>query len=395
MKPPSQPIGIVGGGVGGLALAVALTQRGWPVVVYERAPRLEAVGAGLNLWQNATHVLRELGVLDALAPLGTRYARFDIVEPDGAVLRSSPMPQARIAGDLPGMFVRRADLQAALLGALPPGTVRTGHALASFEPAAGQGLMLHFDGGERAVASALVGADGVRSRVRRQMFAGVRGVAPVYRGYGVWQGLVPFVPTGYAGDTGEGALLTETWGAGRRFSLFPAGVGQTYWFAVLTQHEHARVAPGEVRAHLRHHFAGFHAPVGEVIEAIDEDAVHATPIHDLPKLPSWHSPLVCLIGDAAHAITPNVGQGACLALEDALVLARRLEDAETLNGAFDAFERVRRRRVASIGAAARATGWIGQWRAPVLLRLRRRLMRSVPDALVARQMASWAGYRAG
>ncbi len=389
MKPPSQPVAIVGAGVGGLALALALHRRRWPVVVYERAPRLEAIGAGLNLWQNATHVLRELGVLDALAPLGTRYARFDIVEPDGALLRRSQMPQARAEGDLPGMFVRRADLQRVLLDALPPGTVRTGHALASFEPAAGQGLMLHFEGGERAVASALVGADGVRSRVRRQLFGTAREVSPVYRGYGVWQGLVPFVPAGYTDG-----LLTETWGAGRRFSLFPAGVGETYWFAVLTQPEDARVAPGEVRAHLRHHFAGFHAPVGEVIDAIDEATVHATPIHDLPKLPSWHSPLACLIGDAAHAITPNVGQGACLALEDALVLARRLEAAETLNDAFNAFERARRRRVASIGAAARVSGWVGQWRAPALVRLRRRILRSIPDALVARQMAAWAGYRA-
>ncbi len=390
MKPPSQPIGIVGGGVGGLALAAALTQRGWPVVVYERAPRLDAVGAGLNLWQNATHVLRELGVLGGLAPHGRRYARFDIVEPDGALLRRSPMPQGTSEDDLPGFFVRRADLQAALLGALAPGTVRTGHALDAFEPSAtGTGLLLRFKNGDRAHVAALVGADGMRSRVRRQMFAGVRGTAPVYRGYGVWQGLVPFVPPGY----GEG-LISETWGRGARFGIFPCGASSTYWFAVLTQPESERVAPGELRAHLRARFAGFHDPVGDVIDAIDADAAHATPIYDLPKLPSWHAPLACLIGDAAHAITPNVGQGACLALEDALVLARRLAAADTVTDAFVAFERARRRRVASIGAAARLTGWVGQWRAPALVALRRRIMRSIPDVVVARQMASWAEYRA-
>lgn len=390
MRPPVRPLAIVGAGVGGLALALALVRRGWPVVVYEQAAEIAPVGAGLNLWQNATHVLRELGVLDVLVPLGARYRTMEILDVDGSVLASTRMPQGEAGTDeLPGFFVRRADLHAALLDALPAGVVKTGHRLASFEPGVREGVILHFEKADRVVASALVGADGVRSRVRRQMFAAERGGTPVYRGYHIWQGLVPGVPEGY-----RDGRLSETWGAGRRFSVFPCGREQTYWFASATRAEGASIPRDSLLDFLRHTFSGWHAPVGDVLDAIDPAAVHAAPILDLAPLPTWHTSHAVLLGDAAHAITPNVGQGACLALEDALVLAKRLVADETFEDAFAAYERARRPRVTTIGRQARLTGWIGQWRAPALVKLRRRLLRAAPARLVERQMAAVAAYRA-
>lgn len=390
MQPPSRPLAVVGGGIGGLAFALALHRRGWPVAVYEQARTIEPIGAGLMLWPNATHVLRELGVLESLLTHGARCETMRLLAPDGTALATaSTPPVASDLGALPTLVVRRADLHHALLATLPAGTVRTGQRLASFEPAVREGVEVRFESGERVVAPALVGADGLRSRVRRQMFASERGVAPVYRGYHVWRGIVDVVPA----SVGEGGA-SEAWGAGRRWGLFPCGDGRTYWFACVTRREGADVPAEAVPDFLRRTFAGWHDGVGEVLDRLDGTPIHSTPIHDLPPLPTWHTGRAVLLGDAAHAITPNVGQGACLALEDALVLAKCLVREPTYVDAFGAYERGRRARVTSIGRQARLVGWLGQWRAPALVALRRRLLRAVPRRLNQRRLAAVAAYRA-
>lgn len=383
MPPALVPMAIAGGGIGGLALAVALTQRGFPVRVFERAPHLDPVGAGLNIWQNAAHVLRELGVLDGLAARGTRYRHLDLLRPDGRLLRRGAMPQ----GDPPGLFVRRADLQAALEDALPADVLVTGRAVAGFDDD-GRGVTVRFDDGATFEASVLVGADGARSRVRAALL-GHRDPALVYRGYVAWQGVVHGVPEGY----GAGRL-SETWGPGARFAMFPAGADALYWYATVSQPETAPEAPAGRRAELAAHFGTWHAPIPDVIGRIDEAAVYRTPIHDLPRLPVWTRGRVALLGDAAHAMTPNVGQGACQALEDALVLARRLAEAPDVPAAFRAYARARRARTAFVQREARFMGWVGQWRHPHALRVRDTLLRTLPQAITERTVRRLAAYRA-
>ena len=381
MTPPALPIAIVGGGVGGLALARALVQRGFPVRVFERAPRLEPIGAGLNMWTNATHVLRELGVLDGLE--GTPYRYLDLLEPDGRVLLRTRMPQ----GDPPGFFVRRSDLQHVLLEALPEGTVATGHTLASFSSRA-DGVTLRFEDGTVVEAAALIAADGARSHTRR-LLLGETDPGLVYQGYVAWQGLVEGVPE----DHRDGRL-SETWGAGKRFSIFPAGRGLTYSFCCLTSPEAPPPPVSGLPAMLRTHFGSWHPSIRFVIDRVEGTPAHFTPIYDLPRLPIWHRGRVALLGDAAHAFTPNVGQGACQALEDALVLARLLESSSTFAGAFAAYERKRRRRVRTFQRAAHQAGVTGQWAHPALVTVRRWALRLTPAAPVEARMGRLAAYRA-
>jgi 2-polyprenyl-6-methoxyphenol hydroxylase-like FAD-dependent oxidoreductase len=217
---------ITGAGIGGLATAQALLRLGHRVRVYEAAAELREIGAGVVLGANAMRALDELGLHAAVRPVGTPLTTVRLLDEHGRVLNRADTTSFTERLGYDNLAVHRADLQRELLRALPPGVVQLGHRLARFEQT-GAHVTAFFENGEQATAEALVAADGIRSRVRRQLLPASQ---PRYAGYTCWRAIVhaPGLPT-----TGS----SETWGRAGRFGLVPVANGRLYWFACLNSPE--------------------------------------------------------------------------------------------------------------------------------------------------------------
>ena len=214
----------------------------------------------------------------------------------------------------------------------------------------------------------IIGADGVGSAVRDAV---VPGVAPRPAGYGAWRAVA---------QTGEKtpSRASETMGRGKRFGIAPLRGGRTYWFAVPSR--------DDGNDELEEEFADWHQPIPELLTMTPATERSYLPLYDLAPLPTWHCGNIVLIGDAAHATTPNLGQGAAQALEDVAVLASSLRD-RPLTAALDAFERCRKRRAESIVRQSRAMGRVAQAANPAVAGLRDLFARHTPTAIAAHQLA--------
>lgn len=367
---------VIGAGIGGLAAAAGLRRAGADVVVLERAAELRAVGAGLSLWRNGFTALDALGLGDAVRARTSASA--------AALQAGQRTPDGRWLARLPGAavadlrVVHRADLQEVLAEAA--GEVRCGvdvtGVAADGRTVTHSGGALHSGGIGH--ADLVVAADGIRSAVRAS-WPGDPGLR--YSGYSAWRG-VTRTPVDLLGGAGE------TWGRGLRFGLVPLHDGRVYWFGVRSMP--AGVPPHDEHAAVRAAFAGWHAPIPAVLDATDPDAVHRLDIHDLAApLRTFRRGRCVLLGDAAHAMTPDLGQGGGQALEDAATLVRLLTDGTGgVDRALDRYDALRRPRTARLLRTSRQVGAVAQASSPVAAAVRDGLVRLVPDAWTASQAAA-------
>ena len=290
---------IIGGGIGGLCTAIGLHRLGLDVSVYEQAPAFAEVGAGLTIWANAIKALRKLGISeDALG--GARLRQGVLSSWNGKRLSTSSIEALEPALGAPGLAVHRADLHHALLSALPRDTVQVGYTCTGFEQDP-DGVTVCFSDGSTQRADLLVGADGIHSVVRRQLFPGV---TLRYAGYPAWRGVVTLERQSLAPGT------SELWGRGARFGIVPIGNERVYWFATANLPAGLRPAPDERKAELLRRFSAWHAPIEELIKTTPPENILYNDIFDFPPIPRWSEGRVTLLGDAAHPTTPNMGQGA-------------------------------------------------------------------------------------
>jgi 2-polyprenyl-6-methoxyphenol hydroxylase-like FAD-dependent oxidoreductase len=358
-------IGIIGGGIGGVAAAAALHKLGIRATVYERAPRLEEVGAGMMLWPNATRVLKALGLLDRVAANSGHNTHFLVRASSGKVLMNIALGEF----DVPALCTRRSDLLAALLSALPPERIRLGREFSHLEQSKSK-VRVHFADGCAEEHDAVIAADGIRSRVRAQLF----GVSePVYRGYTVWRGVAA-----YGGRAIRRGDNSETWGPGSRFGILDIGQGRYTWYATANIPQRA-AAPVERLTELRARFAGWHEPIPALIESAE--LILENGAYDLPPLRRWTAGRVTLLGDAAHPCTPNLGQGGGMAIEDAMVLAKCVSRELSIESALRRYELLRRRRTGHIQQRSLLMGHIGQWQNRAAVSGRRMVTSFLPAAL--------------
>ncbi len=359
-------VGIIGGGIGGVATAVALHRSGIQATVYERAPELKEAGAGMMLWPNATRVLKSLGLLDEVAARSGPTTHFLVRTSCGRTLMNLTLGQF----DVPALCTRRSDLLAALLSALPPERIRLGRELTKLEQAASK-VRAHFSDGSIAEHDAVIGADGIRSRVRAQLF----GVTdPVCRGYTVWRGV-----GAYSGSAIRRGHNSETWGHGSRFGILAIGQGRYTWYATANITGREAVSPDERKRELLQRFSAWHEPISSLIDSTE--LILENGAYDLDPLPRWTAGRVTLLGDAAHPCTPNLGQGGAMALEDALVLAKCIASERSIQPALHRYESLRRRRTRHVQQRSLLMGHIGQWQNCVAVAGRRVVTRFLPATL--------------
>ncbi len=367
---------ILGAGIGGLACALALRARGLGCVVYERAPELREIGAGLLLTPNACAVLAGLGITERLAGRSIATTRWGILDPRGRVLQEVGL----FPPESGALSTRRSDLQSALRAAAGDDVIRLGHearAIGVGERAA----TIRFGNGAVVEADLVIAADGADSLARRTFWPG-RGLRD--QGYVGWRAVVDGVPPGW-----EDGWVTESWGRGLRFGIAAVGQERTYWYATANHGAAGDDDPARRRERLLQIFRGWHAPVRALIHATPSALILRHAIADAhPAGRLSVGGRLALLGDAAHPLTPNLGQGAAMALEDAWELARCLATAPDPASALSRYERRRLGRVALIWALSNGLGRLIQSEHAGVTALRDAGMRATPRAV------AWASLQA-
>jgi 2-polyprenyl-6-methoxyphenol hydroxylase-like FAD-dependent oxidoreductase len=277
----------------------------------------------------------------------------------------------------PALCVRRADLLALLAEPLPRDIIHTGERFESVDDCSGARVVARFSSGRTEEGDVLVGADGLLSTVRRHLLGPAR---PVYRGCHAWRGTADF-------ELLPGGTATEYWGPGRRFGVEPLRHGRTFWYATENGSEGSGGDSAGWRDRLRALFNNWAHPVPQIVEATPDEMLLCHDLYDRPPAPRWGGGRVTLLGDAAHPTTPFLGQGACMALEDAVVLARCLASATT-TGVVSALRRYKCRRVVRtsfVTYESRRVGWMGHWERPWAIAMRTAALKRMPQWMIQTQ----------
>jgi 2-polyprenyl-6-methoxyphenol hydroxylase-like FAD-dependent oxidoreductase len=354
---------VIGSGIAGLTTAIALRKVGIEVAVYERAPELREVGAGISLWANALRALDHIGAGESVRAVSLKMTRSEIRGKSGrSVLVALDAAAMEGRAGMPELvrMIHRAELVGALAAHLPAGVAHYGHECVSVE-ADGTAARVRFANGRTDSADAVIGADGIRSVVRTAILGASE---PRYAGYTGWRGVCPRPASVEAGYIGE------WWGRGLRFGIATLPNDRIYWFVGQNAPQNGRNA--DERGHLLAAFAGWPAPIRELIGSTAD--VLRNDIIDRPPVREWSKGRLCVIGDAAHPMTPNLGQGGCTAIEDGVILARHLSRATDVPAALTAYARERYKRTAGIVKESWQLGAVAQWEGRVSCALRDRLM---------------------
>jgi 2-polyprenyl-6-methoxyphenol hydroxylase-like FAD-dependent oxidoreductase len=374
---------VAGGGIGGLAVANALLDKGVPVVVLEQAERLQEIGAAIGVQTNAVRALRGMVLADAVIANGVPIEYYEYYSWRGhrLVQWSQGMIGRRIGE--PTVVIHRGDLQRVLLDRpRRAGVLRLGgHVVGYTEDATG--VEVELGDGSRVRGTVLIGADGLRSTVRCQLL----GPDPLrYSGWVAYRGIARFAdsrfPLGYA---------RQTLGRGCSFGMWHLPGGRVYWVATLTEPAGGDVPTGRRRDRVLEVFGRGHPPIRDLVRATAEDAVLRNEVYDRLPVPSWSSGRVVLLGDAAHPTTPVTGQGGGQAIIDAAVLGAELAGADLhdpaqVTAAFAAYERRRRAVTSAITTEAWRISKLHHLRNPVATTGRNLSLRLTPARVWNRRM---------
>lgn len=374
----SKRFAIVGGGIGGLSLAIAMQRKGFHVTVYEHAPSIKPLGAGLVLAANAVKAFMEIGISDDVLRAGSVLKKLRIKDQDGNILTETDSEKISEKYNVVNNFtIHRADLHDVLLGQLAKGTLQLGKGCVDFVQTSSS-VKIIFQDGSSAEADYVIACDGVHSVFRKKL---VPESHPRYAGYTCWRAVMDNVPSSV--DLTE---TSETWGPGCRFGIVPVSKNRLYWFACINAKENDPVKRAYGITELLTHFDKFHSPIPEILRHTKNDQLIWNDIIDVKPLKQFAFGRIVLLGDAAHATTPNMGQGACMAIEDAAILANTLANSPSVEEAFSTFERKRIKRTTTIVKNSWQLGRVAQWRNPLLITFRNILLRLTPPSVAEKQI---------
>ena len=341
---------VVGGGIGGLFAANALIARGFRVTVYEQAPELGEVGAGVFLTPNSVRQLQRVGLGPAVTKWGARVGTGSrYFRDDGAPI--APVQVTDSSGWNATFGMHRADLVEILARALPSGVVQTSHRAIGLQQL-GEVVRVSFANGAFAEGDIVIAADGIHSELRGHVTPASR---PVFHGSVAYRGVLPH------------ALIphwpTDSWlmwlGKGKHFLAFPVRAGELINYVGFVpadqEMKESWSAPGDPDV-LRREFEGWDTCIGRLLAQVQKTFRWA--LYDREPLPTWTKGRLSLLGDAAHPMLPHLGQGANQSIEDGMALATILGDTDrtAVSAALFAYERLRRERVAAVQRGARENG---------------------------------------
>ena len=370
---------VIGAGIGGLSAGIALQRAGHEVQIFERAPELAPVGAGITLWPNALRALEDLDLREAVLDAGAIPREGGIRTRDGRRLSQLNTDDVVRRYGAPLVVLHRAALHEVLLAQLQPNTLRLDMECTGV--ATNGDAMATFKGGEEIRADAIIGADGIHSVVRSAI---TEAEPPDYSGYTAWRAIVDIDRDILHATNGE------SWGVGELFGIVPIDDRRTYWFAAARAPEGQRRDGAQEKAALVERFRNWHAPIPELIELTPPEGILRNDLYDRRPLSQWTTGRVALLGDAAHPMLPNLGQGACQAIEDAVALGHASSQGSILDTLRD-YEAERVGRAGSIATRSRRMNRVALIGNPWLARTRDFIMRATPTGAAMRQIDAIIG----
>ena len=369
-------ITIIGAGIGGLSLGIALKQRGIPVRIYEAASEIKVVGAGIILGCNAMQVYGALGLMDDLMERGNSLTRLSVTDHKLKNLSSISLDHFVEKHKVGNYAIHRADLQEVLLSRFEKGEVILNKRLINLDPGKKE---IRFEDGEVEPYEILIGADGIHSTVRKHLFDKAYRIRSANQM--CWRGVVD-----YQLDRDYRHEFREAWGKGCRIGHGQINNQKVYWFALLNTKESSDLFKGR---EWMNHFDGFDPLLKELLNNTKDEDIHVAPISDLQALDKWYDQDVCLIGDAAHAMTPNMGQGAGQSIEDAYALARFMAAGiDDIQQAFQEYQKYRYKKVGRIVKNSWSIGKLSQINSGLLIGIRNVLMKLTPESIGIKGMES-------
>jgi 2-polyprenyl-6-methoxyphenol hydroxylase-like FAD-dependent oxidoreductase len=337
------------------------------------------------VWINAMKVLDRLGVGERIRAIGQPLQIAEMCSDKGQVLSRTNI--AEILGEPAGAcyMMHRAELHAALAEQLTEGVVKTNHECVRIEETEG-GVTVHFANGQSAYGALVVGADGINSVVRAHLW---RREKPRYSGQTAFRGVINFQLPDVVHN------MREIHGAGKRFGICPLSNDRIYWFATLNAPEGKMIDYGERQKFLLAEYKDWLWEAPKIIAATPSEKILQNDLVDRVPINQWSKGAVTLLGDAAHPTTPNFGQGACMAIEDAITLARNIINHATVQDAFQSYEKERRARTSKIVNQSWTIGKLVKLKNPFAVRLREMMMRATPEFIMRQTIRGQAGFDAG
>jgi 2-polyprenyl-6-methoxyphenol hydroxylase-like FAD-dependent oxidoreductase len=372
---------IIGAGIGGLSAAKALSSAGWEVQVFEKTQSLSNVGAGIVLAANAMKALARLGVDARVRSLGAPVKQADILAWNGDLLTRLPVEAQAARYGTYSYLIHRAELQATLAEGLPEHTIRYQACLCRVQQTE-DCVTAEFEDGTTASGDLLIGADGIHSKVRELLETA--DLPYRYAGYTAFRGVANIHHNELRLEHGGGF---ELWGRGKRFGVSAIGQGRLFWFAAVNAPEEWRRSPGARKQIVLQLVEDSIPALTKVVSSTEEQNILQHDIYDRKPLSTWTKGRIALLGDAAHPMLPNLGQGGAQAMEDSLTLMSCLKYHDTdVVRALKAYEHARLPRTTRVVQASRRMARLVQLENPTLLSLRNGLLRSLPARMLMNQL---------
>lgn len=371
-------INIIGAGIGGLTAAIALEKKGHQVELYDAAAALRPIGAGIIMASNAMQIARRLGFADEIAQAGNVLDHFGVADHQGRPLQMMDIQAIRAKFGEPSVAIHRGQLQQVLLQQLPNTPIHVNKRLESIQQVPGGKVLAFFEDGRQAESYVLIGADGLRSATRKAIF----GEKPLrYSSHTCWRGIIEH-------QFDNPHQTKELWAktGGKRVAMIQVAPNKVYFYYTEKHQPGFKVPSADQISYLQAQFSEFPPIYAEVIAKAKPAEIFHDDLYDLKPLAKWHQDHVMLLGDAAHATTPNLGQGGCQAIEDAWYLAEYLERNDNVAEAFAAYEQFRRPKVNfvvntsfMIGKMSNLGGFLGH-------RLRNWVLSATPKKMAEQQL---------
>ncbi len=369
-------IAIIGGGIAGLTTALAFEKLGIDYKIFERNEVIKEVGAGIWLAPNALQVLDWLGVLNQIQSQGNEVLEITISDQKMKSISDSSQKSMKKKYGFSTIAIHRAKLQQILLDEVPVHKIGLGMAFSHCDFIENKPIKIHFESGQTFNADALIGADGIHSKVRNQIFP--KSVIR-HSGQTCWRGVCEFEL-----EENFRNHAYEMWGGKWRFGFSNISAAKIYWFAVINEISEKEDDPNTLHEQLLDYFKTFHPKVNNLIRNTPVEQIIRNDIIDLKPMKTWHKGKICLIGDAGHATTPNMGQGGAQAIEDAYYLSNMISQNKNFEKAFEKLEAKRKKKVQSIVSQSWSIGKMAHWEN--LTNIRNLLLRSLPKSIFNKQL---------
>lgn len=367
-------ITIIGAGIGGLTTAIALKQKGFEIEIFEATAGFKKAGSGINLALNAMQVYKRLGLYDTIFEAGSHTTTMTITDEKLnplSIINLKPFEQKH---HVKSVAIHRGTLHQILLNQLSDVQIHLNKKVKTLRQST-NGIEIDFEDGTSHQASVLIGADGIHSVIRKSIFDNteLRIAKQV-----CWRGITKInLPNQYQ------TALNESWGKGKRFGFVAITKNEYYWYALANYKKNYKEEFKDID--LGEFYSNFHPLVGEIIKSTPKENILTNEMLDLKPISFWYKKNICLLGDSAHATTPNLGQGACQAIESAFVLANCLTKHKSIENAFKEFQRIRIKKAVDVINTSWRIGKVAHLENSFSIKLRNFILKLTPKKIATKQ----------